>query len=237
MARGMAGQARGLSALQLKRDGAELVHRLSPDKLAELEAFFATVPAGAGHRLSEAARFASIVEPLHELVQGLIGPKARAVRAIAFDKTGDVEARRNWSLGWHQDRTICVQDHHEMPGYERWTRKHGITHVEPPFCVIETMLTARFHLDRVDHSNAPLKIAAGSHQHGLIAESEIDALVERSSIYACLAERSDVWLYATPILHASEASLSSASRRVLQVDFHGSDLPAPLAWLFDRPAA
>ena len=119
MARGMAGQARRLSALQLKRDGAELVHRLSPDRLAELEAFFATVPAGAGHRLSEAARFASIVEPLHELVQGLIGPKARAVLAIAFDKTGDVEARGNWSLGWHQDRTICVQDHHEMPGYER----------------------------------------------------------------------------------------------------------------------
>ena len=139
-------------------------------------------------------------------------------------------------LGWQQDRTICVQDRHEMPGYEHWTRKHGITHVEPPFCVIETMLTARFHLDRVDYSNAPLKIAAGSHQHGLIAEGEINALVERFSIYACLAERGDVWLYATPILHAPEASLSSASRRVLQVDFHAGDLPAPLAWLFDRPA-
>ena len=90
-----------------------------------LKRFFATVPAGAGCRLSEAASFAFIVEPLHEIVQDLIGPKARAVRATAFDTMSNIEASRNWSLGWHQDRTICVQDRHGMPGYERRTRKHG----------------------------------------------------------------------------------------------------------------
>jgi len=40
-----------------------------------------------------------IVKPLHEIVQGLIGPKARAVRAIAPDDTGELGARGNWSLG------------------------------------------------------------------------------------------------------------------------------------------
>ncbi|TYC91274.1 phytanoyl-CoA dioxygenase [Novosphingobium sp. BW1] len=48
----------------------------------------------------------------------------------------------------------------------------------------------------------------------------------------CLAEVGDVWFYRTPILHASDPSDGRATgRRVLQVDYCGQGLPAPLEWL------
>ena len=46
-----------------------------------------------------------------------------------------------------------------------------------------------------------------------------------------LAFARDVWLYATPILHASEAAARPLRRRVLQIDFSADALPAPLRWL------
>ena len=41
----------------------------------------------------------------------------------------------------------------------------------------------------------------------------------------------DIWLYATPILHASGAALEPTHRRVLQVDFAAGELPGGLKWL------
>jgi ectoine hydroxylase-related dioxygenase (phytanoyl-CoA dioxygenase family) len=149
------------------------------------------------------------------------------VRAILFDKS---EAT-NWALGWHQDRTIAVRARADIPGYGPWSVKAGRLHVEPPFALIEAMLTIRIHLDAVDDANAPLLIAPGSHRLGRIPEPEIDATVTRCGTTTCLAERGDIWLYATPILHASAAATAPRHRRVLQVDYSADDLAAPLDWL------
>jgi ectoine hydroxylase-related dioxygenase (phytanoyl-CoA dioxygenase family) len=97
--------------------------------------------------------------------------------------------------------------------------------------VIEAMVTLRIHLDPVPADNAPLLIVPGSHRLGRIAAPDITATVERCGTAACLAERGDVWSYATPILHASAASTGYARRRVLQVDYAAGALTAPLAWL------
>jgi hypothetical protein len=59
-------------------------------------------------------------------------------------------------------------------------------------------------------------IARGSHRLGRIPEQEIDTVVERCGTCACLAERGDVWAYATLILHASEGARRPRRRRVLQ---------------------
>jgi len=93
------------------------------------------------------------------------------------------------------------------------------------------MLTLRVHLDPVDADNAPLLIAPGSHCHGRIAEPAIAAHVERHGSYACLADRGDIWLYATPILHASDAARTPRHRCVLQLDYSADDLPGGLEWL------
>jgi ectoine hydroxylase-related dioxygenase (phytanoyl-CoA dioxygenase family) len=126
------------------------------------------------------------------------------------------------------DRTIAVQAKLEVPGFGPWTVKAGIHHVEPPTELLERMVTLRLHLDRVDEDNAPLLIVPGSHRLGRVAEPEIDALVDRWGSRACLAERGDIWAYATLVLHASEAARRPRRRRVLQIDYSSDDLPAGL---------
>ena len=93
------------------------------------------------------------------------------------------------------------------------------------------MVTLRIHLDDVSADNAPLLVAPGSHRLGLVAENDIAAAVARCGTATCLADAGDVWAYATPILHASAASVGAAHRRVLQVDYAAISLPGGLAWL------
>ena len=92
------------------------------------------------------------------------------------------------------------------------------------------MVTLRVHLDAVDRSNAPLRIVLGSHKLGRLPEAEIERVVATSGERLCLAERGDLWLYATPIVHASLAADPPRRRRVLQVDYSADAVPGPLAW-------
>lgn len=156
-----------------------------------------------------------------------IGAGARPVRAVLFDKS----QRTNWSLAWHQDRTICVRERREVAGFGPWTVKAGILHVAPPITLLEGMVTLRVHLDAVPNDNAPLLIAPGSHRLGLVREAEVTATVARHGSVARLAEAVDVWAYSTPILHASAAAGAPQRRRVLQVDYAACDLPDRLEWL------
>ncbi len=167
--------------------------------------------------------------PVHNIAAQRLGQAAQPVRAILFDKT----PATNWSLGWHQDRTIAVRARAraDVPGYGPWSTKQGIAHVEPPFAITAAMVTLRLHLDDTPADNAPLLIAPGSHRFGRIAEDAIADTVARCGTYACLASAGDVWGYATPILHASAAAQGERHRRVLQVDYAATALPEPLVWL------
>lgn len=165
--------------------------------------------------------------PVGGYAAAVLGVGCKPVRAILFDKTADA----NWSLAWHQDRTIAVKRRIEVGGYGPWTVKSGMPHVAPPYELLAGMVTLRVHLDPVPETNAPLLIAPGSHRLGRIAEPDIDDVVKRCGIAACLADRGDLWLYATPILHASEAAQKPGRRRVLQVDYAADELPDGLDWL------
>lgn len=156
----------------------------------------------------------------------MLGKSCRPVRAILFDKT----AATNWALGWHQDRTIAVKERASVDGFETWSVKSGMLHVEPPFALLSAMVTLRVHIDPVPASNAPLLIAPGSHRLGRIREEDVRDVVRRCGTVACLADPGDIWLYATPILHASDAATVPMHRRVLQVDFSVGELPGGLEW-------
>lgn len=198
--------------------------------LSALEDALTALPTGqAGIRLHGISGLGALLTPevLGRSAAAVLGPGAVPVRAILFDKSDAA----NWVLGWHQDRTIAVRERFEVAGFGPWSVKGDMRHVEPPFAIIERMLTLRIHLDAVDEDNAPLLIAPGSHRLGRIPESGIDAAIARCGTYACSAERSDAWLYATPILHASAAARLPRRRRVLQVDFSADLLPPPLEWL------
>ncbi|WP_443477947.1 phytanoyl-CoA dioxygenase family protein [Novosphingobium aerophilum] len=217
--------------LRLDRDGACFHGGLALPILDALAGVLAKWPDGrAGTRIAGGAGLARLLgpeAPVGARLAELAGLPVRPVRAVLFDKND----RADWSLGWHQDRTIAVRAEADLPGFGPWTVKQGICHVEPPFALSEGMLTVRIHLDPVDAGNAPLLIVPGSHRLGRIAVADVDAIVARAPVFSCLADTGDVWIYRTPILHASHAARPGRRRRVLQVDYAAGDLPAPLEWL------
>lgn len=219
-----------LAALILDQHGAVLHAAALAADLAKLRATLAHLPSDqAGIRISHLPAlgpFLAADGPIGALAASALGPAARPVRAILFDKT----SATNWSLAWHQDRTICVRRRIDVPGFGPWTTKARLQHVAPPFDLLSRMVTLRVHLDDTPATNAPLLIAPGS-QRERVSEAAIEDTVRRCGTLACLAEAGDVWLYATPILHASEAATRPAHRRVLQVDFAAEDLPGGLEWL------
>jgi Phytanoyl-CoA dioxygenase (PhyH) len=218
--------------MTFSRDGAQLFRAaLTPSALLSIENAIADLPPDrAGIRLRGIAAlrpFLSASGSVGTIVAAMLGTACRPVRAILFDKTPVT----NWSLAWHQDRTIAVAERIDVDGFGPWTVKDGMLHVAPPFDLLAGMVTLRLHLDEVPATNAPLLIAPGSHRLGRISEAEVPNVVRRCGTYACLADAGDVWLYATPILHASEVACAPAHRRVLQVDYAARDLPGGLHWL------
>lgn len=163
---------------------------------------------------------------LQSLAAQSLGSGAMAVRAVLFDKRAD----QNWSVGWHQDRTIVVRERRESEGFGNWSVKAGLTHVEPPDHILGGMLTLRAHLDDCDAQNAPLLVSPGTHTLGRVPEANLKAVIAEHGIATCFARAGDVWVYSTPILHASEPASNPRRRRVLQVDFAAGDLPGGLAW-------
>lgn len=211
--------------------GAQLVRSVVSAALPDLRSILGQFASDrAGTRIGRDERLRPYLVPsglIGSLAAGILGPQTRAVRAILFDKTAEM----NWSLAWHQDRTICVKQRVEVEGFGPWTIKGGMQHVAPPFELLAHMVTLRVHLDDVPATNAPLLIVPGSHAIGRIPVESIDCAVRRLGTRPCLATAGDVWLYSTPIVHASEVASCPARRRVLQVDFAARELPGGLEWL------
>jgi len=217
----------------LARDGAErLAGALDETALAAIEGVFRSEDGGKpGVRLRDASgalgKVLSRGGAVGRIARAWMGPASRPVRILLFNK----RAEANWALGLHQDRTIAVAARHEVDGFGPWTVKAGQLHVQPPQSVIDRMLTLRIHVDDVGADAAPLLILAGSHRLGRLCEAAIDAAVSANPPVACLARRGDVWIYATAIVHGSDAyRATGGQRRVLQVDYAADDLPGGLAW-------
>lgn len=138
----MLASARRSFGLALDEDGAELfAEALDEAACTRLEAALAALPTSTpGVRISESRLlkpFLDVVGPIGAVAASTLGTQARPIRAILFDKT----ANRNWSLGWHQDRTIVVEARTDADGFEPWTVKAGPIQVEPPSDILERMVT------------------------------------------------------------------------------------------------
>ena len=216
--------------LDFQRHGAEHHRGAIASQLSELRTTLAHVPNDrAGVRITGLESLRPLIAAtgaIGSIAAAVLGPDAKAVRAIHFDKTVDT----NWALAWHQDRTICVRRRVVFAGFGPWTVKQGLLHVAPPFDLLTRMVTLRVHLDDVPQDNAPLRIAPGSHTFGRVATGSIAEIVGLCGEQICLAEAGDVWLYATPILHASDEASAPVRRRVLQIDYAAEHLPGGLEW-------
>jgi len=83
---------------------------------------------------------------VRSLVEPVLGPGAKLVRSILFNKNSET----NWQVAWHQDLAIAVASQEEIDGYASWSVKDGVVHVQPPVHVLENMLVVRLHLDAAD---------------------------------------------------------------------------------------
>ncbi len=173
----------------------------------------------------EARRLASS-EALMALVRTVLGPSARAVRGLLFDKTPDA----NWLVPWHQDLTIAVKARTDAPGYGPWTVKAGVPHVRPPIAVLERMLTVRVHLDDGGASNGPLRVVPGSHAGGRLDARATRAWLDREAPVACLVPRGGALLMRPLLLHASSPSDSPGHRRVIHLEYAADPLPGGVEW-------
>lgn len=163
---------------------------------------------------------------IREMVSGLLGPAARPVRAIAFDKT----AGRNWSVPWHQDRTIAVNRRDEGADVRCWTVKDGVDHCEPPVGLLERMVTLRWHLDAVGRQDGCIRVLPGSHRRGRLKAADIRNLLAEVPAVDVPVPAGGVFVMSPLLVHSSRKRVTEGRRRVLHVELAAGDPPAPLRW-------
>lgn len=164
------------------------------------------------------------VAPLPETLAAVLGPRFGLVRILFFDKP----PRQTWALPWHKDLTIAVRENRLPSGHFRNpTRKAGVPHVEAPLSVLESMVTARIHLDDATEENGPLKVVPGSHRTGKALTLDLAPPLR------ILANRGDVLLMRPLLAHCSGKSQAETKRhrRILHLEFAATlDLPDGYAW-------
>ena len=219
---------------EIGRDGFTMCRgAVAPDQIQLLVDALDTANAQAGTKgLRNLLRRAPDVRALanstsfRDIVTVVLGPDALPVRAILFDKTPE----SNWGVGWHQDLTIAVKQRVAMPGFDAWTVKDGVPHVQPPVEILEQMLTLRLHLDAASDDNGALLVSGCSHLRGRVDESAITRIVEAAPVTSCGAAAGDLLAFRPLLLHMSRKSRHPDHRRVIQIEYAAVSLPPPLQW-------
>ena len=161
------------------------------------------------------------------VVEAVLGPDARPVRGLLFDKT----PAANWTVPWHQDRSIAVRERLDALGFGPWSVKAGVPHVQPPVAVLAAMLTVRLHLDDCGPDNGPLRVVPGTHRR-LLDAAEVDAAASAGPRVALTCPAGGAVVMRPLVLHASSPATSPRHRRVLHLEYAATGLPGGLAWRF-----
>jgi ectoine hydroxylase-related dioxygenase (phytanoyl-CoA dioxygenase family) len=218
---------------KLAREGFAVVPRVVDDaiRLALIRDVEESLcPSSAGVRglagKMESVRDFAQSETIRALVEPVLGPRARLVRSILFNKNEEA----NWQVAWHQDLAIAVRQRIELEGFVSWSAKEGTPHVQPPVEILEQMLNVRVHLDATDETNGALWVSPGSHRLGRLPAAEAACTAKRLGKHLCKVEAGDVLLFRPLTLHASRKVTSNRPRRVIHLEYAGVSLPVPLAW-------
>jgi hypothetical protein len=215
--------------MNLENDGCALIPRVLDDaECFELQQELGALDAAGRRGLLASPVIAKVaaLPKITALIASYLPAAPRAVRAIYFDKSADV----NWLVPWHQDLTIAVREKLDVPGFGPWSVKDGVPHVQPPVELLAQMLTVRIHLDDADESNGALRVLPGTHQLGRLCADEIKTQRGRIPEALCAAKAGDVLLMRPLILHASSRSTSNRHRRILHIEYAAFALPGGLVW-------
>lgn len=209
----------GMPTTALECDGWTLLDPALPEKWLHAARTTCFTPGAAGTRcLLDDEMVHRIAIRLREglAAQQVLPPDAVAIQAIAFDKT----AATNWKVPWHQDLMFPFARPVTAPGYALSTRKDGIDYARPPLTVLQELLAVRLHLDDCDEENGPLRVAPGSHRHGLIPSDQVAERVHAHGETICPARCGEALLMKPLTLHASSRALRPGHRRVLHLVYH-----------------
>lgn len=160
------------------------------------------------------------------LPAALLGGPTRLVRSILFDKVPGA----NWSIRWHQDVTIAVDERLDVPDYGPWSEKAGVVSVQPPASVLERIVSVRVHLDDCSRQNGALRVVPGSHRHGRLNARQRSEVLEAGPVVDCEVDAGGVLLMKPLLLHASSPSETPSHRRVVHLDFATGALDGGLQW-------
>ncbi len=172
----------------------------------------------------EVREFAGDVR-IRNFVVPILGDGAFAVRAVFFDKLPSA----NWSLFWHQDNVIAVNQRLDIPGYTGWSNKAGVWQVQPPVDLLGRMVAVRVHLDDCGSTNGPLRVLPGSHRRGWL-DNELAEWKVRVPEVTCLVRAGGVVTICPLTLHASAVAETPGHRRVIHLEYANEELPARVDW-------
>ena len=161
-----------------------------------------------------------------EVAGALLGPEAEPTKLTLFDKT----PAANWSVSWHQDLTITVEERLDLPGYGRWTIKDGLPHVQPPVALLQETVAVRLHLDDTPAENGALRVIAGTHVLGRLCDEDIAEVRGRLDETVCSVPAGGAMVMSPLLLHASSRSGAPSRRRVLHFEYSSASLPEGLVW-------
>ncbi len=162
----------------------------------------------------------------HPLLRHLIGPTHVTVQCTYFDKS----LLTNWLVAYHQDLSIPVLAHVPSPACTGWAVKDGVTFVQPPLAVLQSLVAVRLHLDRSEDDNGPLRVLSGSHALGRVSAADLPRIRAQHQEETCTVPAGGILALKPLLLHASSKALSVAPRRVLHFVYGPSQLPEGLAW-------
>jgi ectoine hydroxylase-related dioxygenase (phytanoyl-CoA dioxygenase family) len=165
---------------------------------------------------------------IRELASKFVGDKCKAISGTLFDKV----AEANWLVPFHQDLTTTVKVRRDAPGFGPWSVKGGLPNVQLPSEILKNMVAIRVHLDDCSVDDGPLRVLPGSHRGGRLDPDGVLRAKSSISEKVCVARRGDVVLMRPLLLHASSVSKSGRPRRVLHIEYAGTDLPHGLEWSF-----
>jgi hypothetical protein len=160
------------------------------------------------------------------ILESRLKQKMFPVRALFFDKTADA----NWRVAWHQDLTIAVVEKIETPGFEGWSIKENIVHVQPARKILEGMATIRLHLDDCSADNGALKVIPRSHLKGKLDAAQIKEWTAKENAFVCEVPKGGALLMRPLLLHSSSPAQNPSHRRVLHIEYAADQLPNGLRW-------
>lgn len=166
-------------------------------------------------------------EKLKNLASSFTEEKPSFIRAILFNKTQD----NNWSVTWHQDRTVSLSNKFESKNWGPWSEKDGVIHVQPPIEVLNKMISIRIHLDDSCKKNGCLRVVPYSHLEGIIDHSKVSEFVTLNKIEECEVKSGTAIVMSPLVLHSSMKAKEPSQRRVLHIEFTDYPLPKGVSWV------